>query len=179
MKRRHFWWRVAWPPVAWPWGLIAAAGQGSQPGDHAAPAPDGSGLELGPWLRIAHDDRVTVLVPHIDMGQGSQTALAMMLADELDADWRHVRMEQAPADPRYANRFLARGAILGERELPSLLDGLADAVFGLAARSRNIQITGGSLAVRTTGQVGMRVIGAGRAKPAAGRGGAAPLSAAQ
>ncbi|MEM6986706.1 MAG: molybdopterin cofactor-binding domain-containing protein, partial [Pseudomonadota bacterium] len=35
------------------------------------------------WVRIAPDDTVTVIVPHADMGQGSQTGLAQIVADEL------------------------------------------------------------------------------------------------
>jgi len=161
MKRRQFLMAGAGAAGTLAVGMLTTGGHAAPTAASAAAAPGGIGLEMGPWLRIAEDDSVTVLVPHIDMGQGSQTALAMMLADELDADWRHVIVAQAPADLRHANRFLARGAILGERELPWLVDGLADAVFGVGARFRNVQITGGSLAVRTTGQVGMRVIGAG------------------
>ena len=44
------------------------------------------------WLKIGEDDGVTLYSPHIDFGQGSQTALAQMLADELDADWTKVRV---------------------------------------------------------------------------------------
>lgn len=127
----------------------------------AGVAVAGEGVVLGGWVRIAPDDTVTVYVPHVDMGQGVHTALAMLLADELDADWRHVRAEQAPADKAFANRFLAEGWILQDRELPRLLDGLVDTMFGLAARTMNLQLTGGSTAVRFTGQVGMRTIGAG------------------
>ena len=45
------------------------------------------------WLKIAPDNTVTVYVPHADMGQGTITALAMMAAEELDADWSLVRAE--------------------------------------------------------------------------------------
>nr|WP_297356503.1 molybdopterin cofactor-binding domain-containing protein [uncultured Caldimonas sp.] len=123
---------------------------------HAGP---GQSLLAG-WVRIGTDDSVTVLVPHCDMGQGSHTALAMMLADELDADWSTVRTERAPAEKVFSNRFLAEGWVLKNRKLPTLLDGVADTGFGVAARFINLQITGGSTAVRFTGQVGMRVVGA-------------------
>jgi isoquinoline 1-oxidoreductase subunit beta len=45
---------------------------------------------FGSVMTIAADDTVTVYSPHIDFGQGSQTALGQMLADELDADWNKV-----------------------------------------------------------------------------------------
>jgi isoquinoline 1-oxidoreductase subunit beta len=115
---------------------------------------------LGGWVKIGTDDTVTVYVPHVDMGQGTHTALAMMLAEELDADWSHVRAERAPGEKAFANRFLAEGWILQGWRLPSVLDGAVDAGFAEVARFVNLQITGGSTAVRFTGQVGMRIIGA-------------------
>jgi isoquinoline 1-oxidoreductase subunit beta len=66
---------------------------------------------LAGWVKIGTDDTVTVEIPHIDMGQGTHTALAMLLAEELDADWSKVRTERAPGEKAFANRFLAqRGA---------------------------------------------------------------------
>ena len=110
--------------------------------------------------KIAPDDTVTVYVPHVDMGQGTHTALAMMLAEELDADWSRVRAERAPGEKAFANRFLAEGWILQGWRLPAFLDGAIDTAFGEAARFANLQITGGSTAVRFTGQVGLRIVGA-------------------
>ena len=46
---------------------------------------------------MSPDNRITVYVNHSEMGQGSHTALAMMAADELDAAWEQVGIEQAPA----------------------------------------------------------------------------------
>jgi isoquinoline 1-oxidoreductase beta subunit len=56
------------------------------------------------FVRIAPDNSVTVLAKHLEMGQGSHTGLATVLAEELDADWAQVRVEAAPADAtRYNN----------------------------------------------------------------------------
>ena len=56
------------------------------------------------FLRIGADDSVTVLVKHIEFGQGPFTAAATIIAEELDADWTQMRAEHAPADIRlYAN----------------------------------------------------------------------------
>jgi len=58
------------------------------------------------FVRIAPDDSVTVVAKHVEMGQGSHTGIATVLADELDADWARVRVEAAPADAtRYNNLF--------------------------------------------------------------------------
>jgi isoquinoline 1-oxidoreductase beta subunit len=53
------------------------------------------------FLRIGTDNMVTVIVNHSEMGQGSYTALPMMLADELDADWNNIRYESAPVEAAY------------------------------------------------------------------------------
>ena len=73
---------------------------------------------LGAWVRIGTDNTVTVIVPHAEMGQGVHTSMPMMLAEELDADWSLVRMEQAPADMAFANGALARGYLLGQERDP-------------------------------------------------------------
>jgi isoquinoline 1-oxidoreductase beta subunit len=125
----------------------------------ALTANDGGKL-IGGWVKIGSDDSVTVYVPHVDMGQGTHTALAMMLAEELDADWSKVRPERAPGEKAFANRFLAEGWILQGLKVPRFLDGAVDTTFAEAARFINLQITGGSTAVRFTGQVGMRIVGA-------------------
>ena len=112
------------------------------------------------WLKIGADDTVTVYSPHIDFGQGSQTALAQMVADELDADWAKVRVESAPADSSFANLALGRhfaGEMSGQQ---GIFNALPESLIGLLARSMDLQITGGSSAVRFTGQYGMRVTGA-------------------
>ncbi len=55
------------------------------------------------WLRITPDDQVTVICGSSEMGQGVLTAIPMMLAEELDADWSRIRVEQAPVDKGFAN----------------------------------------------------------------------------
>ncbi len=53
------------------------------------------------FLRIGEDESVTVLLAHSEMGQGIWTTLPMMVNEELDADWSHIRVEHAPAAPVY------------------------------------------------------------------------------
>ena len=74
---------------------LPAAGRG--PAAVAAPfAPNA-------WLRIGADESVLVVVDRSEMGQGVTTALPMLLAEELEADWSKVRIESAPADKAYIN----------------------------------------------------------------------------
>jgi isoquinoline 1-oxidoreductase beta subunit len=65
-----------------------------------------AGFEPNAFLRIGTDNTVTVIAKHLEMGQGTYTGLATLVADELDADWDAVRVEGAPADAgRYNNLF--------------------------------------------------------------------------
>jgi len=63
-------------------------------------------FEANAFLRIGSDNTVTVLSKHLEMGQGTYSGLATLLAEELDADWAQVRVEGAPADARRYNNLL-------------------------------------------------------------------------
>ncbi|MDR3415730.1 MAG: xanthine dehydrogenase family protein molybdopterin-binding subunit [Nevskia sp.] len=77
----------------------------------SAPAVGGeaaaAAFEPNAFLRIGADNSVTVIAKHLEMGQGTYTGLATLVADELDADWSQVKVEAAPADvTRYKNLFM-------------------------------------------------------------------------
>ena len=63
--------------------------------------PDEAGLNG--WVKITRDNSVIVAVPRAEMGQGVQTALAMLVAEEMDARWDQVRVEDPPEDGVYRN----------------------------------------------------------------------------
>jgi isoquinoline 1-oxidoreductase beta subunit len=68
------------------------------------------------WLRIDRDGVVTITNSVPEMGQGSMTATPMIIADELDAEWGKVKLEQAPANPKlYANPVTGNQAYGGSR----------------------------------------------------------------
>ena len=79
----------------------------------AAAAKSPAAVPLNMYIKIAPDSTVTVVVSQSEMGQGVLTSIPMMVAEELEADWSQVRVEQAPADPIYVNPrwagFKARG----------------------------------------------------------------------
>ena len=54
---------------------------------------------LNAWVRIAPDGTVTIFSAGAEMGQGTMTSLALIVADEMDADWSKVKIEFAPAEP--------------------------------------------------------------------------------
>ena len=112
------------------------------------------------WLKIGEDDTLTIYTPHTDIGQGSNTGLAQMLADELDADWEKVKIVSAPAESAFANTGLGRGFLAEMTGQPGIIDGIPASFLSLIARSMNLQITGGSSALRFTGQKTMQLVGA-------------------
>ena len=57
------------------------------------------------YLKVDTNGILTVTAFRSEMGQGIRTALAMLIADELDMDWSNVRIEQAPADSRYGDQM--------------------------------------------------------------------------
>jgi isoquinoline 1-oxidoreductase beta subunit len=57
------------------------------------------------FLKIGKDNTVTVVVKHLEFGQGVQTSLPMLVCEELECDWTKVKTEFAPADSVYGNLF--------------------------------------------------------------------------
>ena len=145
-------------------GGALVLGVAIRPGNRAGKVKDmiaGEGdTVLNIWLKLNSDNTITVIVPHAEMGQGAHTTLPMMLADEMDADWKTVKMLEAPGNKEYANYALAKGFIMGGKEVPSILIGTVDGLFLTATKQMSLQVTGGSASVRCTGMHAMRVAGA-------------------
>jgi isoquinoline 1-oxidoreductase beta subunit len=57
------------------------------------------------FVRVGIDDTVTVLIKHIEFGQGPFTGLSTLVAEEMDADWSKVRAEHAPANAELYKNF--------------------------------------------------------------------------
>ena len=94
----------------------------------------GAALEPNAFVRIGADNTVTVIVKHLEMGQGTYTGLPTLVAEELDADWSQMRVEAAPADAKRYNNLMwgpAQGTG-GSSSLPNSYEQLRKA--GAAAR---------------------------------------------
>ena len=149
-------------------GVIAGGGlivgvairPGNRAGDFSGYLKDADETLLHTWVKLDSNNVVTAIVPHSEMGQGVGTALAQMLADELDADWDLVKFEEAPAISAFANYPMGKGMLLGGVDMPDFVVPTVDGVLIRTAQALDLQITGGSLSVRTTGHYGMRVAGA-------------------
>ncbi|MGH7712217.1 MAG: molybdopterin cofactor-binding domain-containing protein [Gemmatimonadaceae bacterium] len=72
----------------------------------AAPSTVAPPFVPNAFVRIGTDNTVTVLIKHIEFGQGPFTGLATLVAEELDADWSQVRAEHAPSNPELYKNLL-------------------------------------------------------------------------
>lgn len=97
------------------------------------------------FLRIAADDTITVLLSHAEMGQGIWTALPMLLAEELDADWTRIRVEHGPADRAYDSPVFGMQGTGGSTSTWSEFDRYRQA--GAAARTMLVQAAANRLGV--------------------------------
>ncbi len=97
--------------------ITAAAGGGLLIGFYLPARASGSGgrasdataaFTPNAWIRVGTDDVVTLMVASSEMGQGVMTAIPMLAADELDADWSKVRIETAPAAREYFNPLIGQ-----------------------------------------------------------------------
>ena len=79
----------------------------------AAPAAPSNTFAPNAWLRITPDNKITVICGSAEMGQGVLTAIPMLLAEELEADWKLVSVEQAPASAAYNNPLFGMQATGG------------------------------------------------------------------
>ncbi|UAB78033.1 xanthine dehydrogenase family protein molybdopterin-binding subunit [Erythrobacter sp. SCSIO 43205] len=150
-------------------GVLAGGGLligiGVRPGNPVgALSPKVAGADenlVNSWVKVGADNIITAIVPHCEMGQGAHSVLAQMLADELDADWDKVRVQQAPTDGSYvvtdtARMFVAPFTMNAADWIEPTWNGL----FTQIARMADAMITGGSSSIRTTGQHSMRIAGA-------------------
>jgi len=86
-------------------GVIGACS--AEPGTESTAVPAaGANTEVSPnvWVSIGADDAITIQFAGTEMGQGTMTALPLVLVEELDADWDRVQVETvATHDPAYGN----------------------------------------------------------------------------
>lgn len=91
--------------VAASWGLPDAFGEVAEKKYGGDAMPHGVVDDPKVYVSIATDGTVTVICNRSEMGQGVRTSLAMVVADELEAEWAQVKVQQAPGDEvRFGNQ---------------------------------------------------------------------------
>jgi isoquinoline 1-oxidoreductase beta subunit len=114
---------------------------------------------LSGWVKITRDNNVIVAIPRAEMGQGVQTALAMLVAEEMDARWSQVRVEDPPEHGVYRNvDILIDGLPFSPEEQGTVVD-IAHWMAGKLGGVLGVLATGGSTSVRDAWHP-MRVAGA-------------------
>jgi isoquinoline 1-oxidoreductase beta subunit len=90
-------------------------------------------LKPNAWIRIGEDNQITLLVEQPEMGQGPRTAVPIMLADELEADWSTIRVEQAPTIPEIYKNLSTGGS--------GCVESSWDAMRKVGAQGRELLVT--------------------------------------
>ena len=97
-----------------------------------ATAATGADFRPNAWLTVHPDGAVTIVVAKSEMGQGVHTSLPMIVADELEADWKKVTIESAPARDEYKDPLFGMQATGGSTSVKHMYEPLRKA--GAAAR---------------------------------------------
>lgn len=100
------------------------------------------GFSPSVWLRIMPDDTVVVIVNKSEMGQGIYTSMPMIVADELEADWKKVKFEVAPAADGYKDPVWGSQATGGSSSIRHMYEPLRKA--GAAAREMLVAAAAGT-----------------------------------
>jgi isoquinoline 1-oxidoreductase beta subunit len=86
-------------------GLMLSLSLPSASGEAAA--ADAGDFAPNAFVRIAGDGQIVLTMPYVEMGQGTYTAIAMLIAEELEVDLKQVRLEHAPPNEKlYGNPLI-------------------------------------------------------------------------
>ena len=103
---------------------------------------------LNGWVKIGSDDVVTVMLARSEMGQGVHTSLAMLLAEELDADWANLRTEMAPIDKIYNNLATVADGLPFHPDSQGMARQVATWMTDKTMREIGLMVTGGSSSIK-------------------------------
>ena len=119
-------------------GRSAAAGAGLVVAFYLPGCKNESGGPFAPnaYLKISSDNKITVMVPRSEMGQGIRTALPMILAEELEADWKTIQIEQVGASTLYGSQATGGSASVSSTWDPMRKAGAAARQMLIAAAAQ-------------------------------------------
>lgn len=102
---------------------------------------------FNPYLKITRDNKITIMIPRAEMGQGVSTTLTALVAEELDVSMGQVAVEIAPASYAYYNSaMLADGAPLAHYNRKTMAE-ITRSAMGVAGKVLGLQVTGGSSSI--------------------------------
>jgi isoquinoline 1-oxidoreductase beta subunit len=104
--------------------------------DNSATASADDPFKPNAWIRVDPNGDITILSHKSEMGQGVWTALPMIVADEMDADWNHVRIERAPTRPDFDTATGGSGSVSDSYDPLRRAGAVARALFVSAAAKR-------------------------------------------
>src|SRR6202035_3042438 len=93
------------------------------------------------WIRITPDNRVTLILGKSEMGQGIMTALPMILAEELCVDWKQVKVQQAPTNPKIYDLGTGGSGSVAGSWLPMRRAGAAAREMLVAAAAKKWEVS--------------------------------------
>jgi isoquinoline 1-oxidoreductase beta subunit len=158
LKRRHFILGGVGAAGALVIGWMAApVRRRLMPSTPLAAAPGETALNG--WVKVSADNTVTVVMSQAEMGQGAHTGLAMLLADEMDADWTQIKLEQSTLDAIYNNQAALINSLpfqpddhgLVKRTAGHLMGKLMREIPGLLGTGGSSSITDQWLSMREAG----------------------------
>jgi isoquinoline 1-oxidoreductase beta subunit len=103
---------------------------------------------LNGWVKVGADNSVTVVMCKSEMGQGVHTGLAMVLAEEMDADWAQVKIEPSPIDKIYNNIVTAVDGLPFHPDDDGTIKAVAGWLAAKTMREVGVMVTGGSSSIK-------------------------------
>ena len=107
---------------------------------------DAAGATFNPYVMIT-SERITLIAPHVDLGQGAASMQAMLIAEEMDLDLDQFEVSPGPPAAAYYNTAMADEAVPFRSTDRGLLAETARETIGAAIKLAGFQITGGSTSV--------------------------------
>lgn len=114
--------------------------------DLPPPATTGD-TRLNGWVVVGTDNRVSIVMSKAEMGQGIHTGAAMLLAEELDADWSQVRVIPSGIDPLYINHENLPRSLAFRPDDDGLRAHISEYLARRSARFLGSMVTGGSTSI--------------------------------
>ncbi|MDH5538055.1 MAG: molybdopterin-dependent oxidoreductase, partial [Rhizobacter sp.] len=105
-------------------------------------------VALNGWVKVGADNSITVVMPKSEMGQGVHTGLAMLLAEELDADWTRVKIEASPIDKIYNNLSAMVDGLPFHPDDDGTVKRVAEWLTAKSMREIGVMMTGGSSSIK-------------------------------